>query len=482
MLKSRLLAGIAAGLVLLAGPALAAPEYRGSIVLPGTATDLLPTAAPGANTNRLGGLFSDLYYDRLNDTYLGLPDRGPGGGTIPYDARIQQFNLDVNRGTGAIGNFEITRTTPLTTGGQAFNGLNPAVLNGSPAVLGRSLDPEGLAVARNGNLYVSDEYGPSVLEFTPAGALVRSFAPPANLVPTQANGAPNYVDGRPAIATGRQDNRGYEGVTVSPDGSKLYAVLQDPLVNEGSPDGRRSGNVRIVEYDTATGQAGRQVVYQLDPIAELNALVPGDPFGANAQGRNIGVSAITAISDTEFLVLERDNRGVGVDDPTGAAPVASKRVYRIDIAGATDVSGISLAGTNALPPGVVPVGKALFLDVATALRAAGVTLPEKLEGLAVGPRLQDGSYALLLGTDNDFSATQNGSNVQFDVCVNAATAAQVPLNEACPAGLSLIPSFLYSFQVDLPGFVAQTRVPEPASLLLLGAGLAAAGAGRRRRV
>ena len=29
--------------------------------------------------------------------------------------------------------------------------------------------------------------------------------------------------------------------------------------------------------------------------------------------------------------------GVGVDDPTGAAPVASKRIYKINIDGATDV-------------------------------------------------------------------------------------------------------------------------------------------------
>jgi hypothetical protein len=31
------------------------------------------------------------------------------------------------------------------------------------------------------------------------------------------------------------------------------------------------------------------------------------------------------------------------------------------------------------------------------------------EGLAVGPQLNDGSYMLLLGNDNDFSVTQTGS-------------------------------------------------------------------------
>ena len=481
MTKLRLLPGLAAGLALVAAPAAAAPEFRNVIVTPGDATDLFPTAAPGANTNRLGGTFSDLYYDRSTGSTLSLPDRGPGGGTISYDTRVERFSLGVDPVTGAISNLQLTATTPLTAAGRAFNGLNPALLNGNASALGRSLDPEGFAVARNGNYYVADEYGPSVLEFTPAGALVRTFTAPANLLPRRADDALDFVAGRPLVTTGRQDNRGYEGVTVSPDGSKLYAVLQGPLVDEGSADGRFSRNVRIVEYDTATGQPGRQLIYQLDAVADLNALVPDNPFAANAQGRSIGISAIVALNDTEFLILERDNRGVGVDDPTGSTPVASKRVYRISIAGATDVSGVSLIGANALPPGVIPVSKTLFLDVAAALRTAGLAIPEKLEGLTVGPRLNDGSYALLLGTDNDFSTTQNASGVQFDVCVGGGATAQVPLNGACPAGLALIPTYLYAFRAELPGFAAPTYVPEPTSLLLLGVGLAAAGATRRRR-
>jgi hypothetical protein len=45
----------------------------------------------------------------------------------------------------------------------------------------------------------------------------------------------------------------------------------------------------------------------------------------------------------------------------------------------------------------------------------GGVSPEKWEGLTVGPRLRDGSYLVLTGTDNDYSVTQNDSTVQFDV-------------------------------------------------------------------
>jgi hypothetical protein len=121
------------------------------------------------------------------------------------------------------------------------------------------------------------------------------------------------------------------------------------------------------------------------------------------------------LEGNRFLVIERDNRGLGVDAALSSAPgdVGSKRVYLIDISGTTDVSAVSLAGTNALPSGVTPVSKSLYLDVQQALIDAGSPVTEKLEGLTVGPQLADGSYLLLLGTDNDYSVTQTGSGEQF---------------------------------------------------------------------
>ncbi len=459
----------------------AAPVFVNHFTVSGTATDLAPNpgGTGGANVNRLGGFGSDFFYDRNQDVYYGLNDRGAGGGVYSYDTRVQKFKLDVNSTTGAIGNFKLIDTIQFKDGANSFNGLNPGSLNGDKSLLGRSLDPEGFVVGRNGNFYVSDEYGPSVKEFRPDGSFIRSFTTPANILP-KANGTPNFVDGRPVLTTGRQDNRGFEGLTISPDGKKMYAMLQDPLVNEGDPDGRRSRNLRIVEFDVASGLSTKQFVYQTESLADLNARVPDDTFGNNAQGRNIGISAIIALNDKEFLIIERDNRGAGVDDPTGAVSVASKRIYKISIDGASDVSALDLTGTNDLPVGVTPVSKTLYFDVAEALKAQGIPIAEKLEGITVGRQLDDGSYALILGTDNDFSVTQDGEAVQFDVCTDGITSAQVALDSACPAGLNLLPSYLFSIKADDLNYAQPQGVPEPGLTMLMALGLAGLGAMRAR--
>ncbi len=373
-----------------------------------------------------------------------------------------------------------------------FNGLNPGLLNGSKETLGLSQDPEGIAIARNGNYYVSDEYGPSVREFRRDGTLLRTFTPPENLIPKQTGGTVNYVDGRPTIVNGRQDNRGFEGLAISPDGTKLYAMLQDPLVNEGSSsDGRRSRNLRMVEFDVATGTQTRQLTYQLASIADINDRIPGtaSDFGATNQCRSIGISAVVALNDHQFLVIERDNRGYGSDTTTDDAPVGSKRVYLIDITGASDVKAISFANTNDLPAGVVAVAKTLYLDIQAALVANGVIIPEKIEGLAIGPQLDDGSYLMLIGSDNDFSVTQTGAGVQFNVCrdgvYNGVANDTVALGDDCPAGLSLVANYLYAFRADFTRdgitYEVQQRIPEPATTSLLSlAALAMLSIWRRR--
>jgi hypothetical protein len=439
-------------------------SFVNGMALSASALDL----SSGSDVDRRLGYFSDLYYDRSRNEWWGLSDRGPGGGTLAYETRVQRFTLDV-AADGAISNFQVAQTVKFTRSGAAMNGLAPNPGN----VLGNAFDPEGFVVnPRNGNLLVSDEYGPSLYEFDRNGNFVRAYATPANVIPRDADGNPNHASDA-GNTLGKRSNRGFEGLAVSPDGNYAYAVLQSPMLEEGGASGN-GRFARIVKFSTASGEAVAQFAYQMD-----------------RKNEGQGISALVALGNDKFMVLERNNRGVGVG---ATLATADKSVYQIDLAGATDVSAIALpsSGTT-LPDGVVAVAKgAKVIDLdADTLAALGNRSPEKWEGLAVGPQLAGGRYLVLAGTDNDYSVTQNDSGEQFDVWFRMSDADPFATAIQCPIGVTsgcsgtldsdytLLPGILHAYSADIGGYVA--AVPEPQSGALLLAGLAGIGWLARRR-
>jgi hypothetical protein len=457
-MKKTVIAGAFA--LLASGSAFAAPSFVNGLAIPGNATDATPTA--GANGNRLG-FFSDIYYDTNRNEWWGLSDRGPGGGTINYDTRAQRFSLDINQTTGAISNFRIQETVLFNRNGAALNGIAPSPGN----VLGNAFDPEGLVVnPRTGNLMVSDEYGPSLYEINRStGAVMRTFTTPENLMPRNAAGVPNFASDA-GNTLGKRTNRGFESLAISPDGKFTFALLQSANLDEGGGNGVFS---RLVKFDNDTGQAVAQYAYRMDTAA---------------QGR--GTSALVAINNNEFYVLERNNRGIGVGAVLAGA---DKVVYRLNLNGATDVTNINLAASGASFTAISKSSPVLDLDANT-LAALGNRSPEKWEGLAIGPRLANGDYLLLAGTDNDYSVTQNGSNVQFDVYFRFSDADPFLNSISCPidqtsncffttggaaasltTDYSLLPGVLHAYRIsaaELGNFVAP--VPLPGTLALLGLG------------
>jgi hypothetical protein len=132
---------------------MATPAFVNGITIPANTTDLSNDPTP--INNRLG-FFSDLYYDPNRNELWALADRGPGGGTLSYDTRVERFTLNIDPVTGAISNFQVVQTVKFTdaSGALPFNGLAPSPTN----VLGRSFDPEGFVVnPKTGRFLVSDE-------------------------------------------------------------------------------------------------------------------------------------------------------------------------------------------------------------------------------------------------------------------------------------------------------------------------------------
>ena len=121
------------------------------------------------------------------------------------------------------------------------------------------------------------------------------------------------------------------------------------------------------------------------------------------------VSEILSVNDHEFLVDERDSKGLA-DDSTAV----QKKIYKIDLAGAQDASRIS--GAANLAAKAVP--KILFLDIVTALSSkgmAGYDVPAKLEGLTFGTDVViDGGtkHTLYVSNDHDgFDDHDDGSRL-----------------------------------------------------------------------
>lgn len=274
------------------------------------------------------------------------------------------------------------------------------------------------------SVFVSDEYGPYVYQFDRAtGQRIKTFALPGNLA-VAVQGPTTDAEIATINTTGRVANKGMEGLAITPDGKTLVGVMQAPLLQDAKKQ------VRIVTIDIATG-ATHEYGYRLTTGS--------------------GVSEIVAINDHEFLLDERDGKGLG----DGSA-AAVKQLFKIDITGATDISGVT-SMTSATPA----VSKTLFLDVVAALNANGIAstvIPSKIEGFAFGADLADGRHTLWMTNDNDFDAATSGDNNFYVFAVDGSS--------------------LPSFQAQN---IAPSAVPVPAAAWLFGSGLLGlAGLARKR--
>ena len=432
-MKTKHLAWLAVSSLLGISAARADIELIAAGSISGTYEDLAHKAAKqlenGVPGDRLGGIGSGLAYAG-GTTFLALPDRGPNA--VPYDSaiddtssyieRFQTFDLSLLQSdAGSALPFTLTPTlrsttllfspTPLVYGTGAGLGVGsgqPALNNGHRFYFtGRSdnfdasklstnpnnarLDAESIRVSRDGqSVFISDEYGPYVYQFDRAtGARLRAFKVPDKFAVTNlsSQGAVE-ISGNTA---GRVANKGMEGLAITPDGRTLVGSMQSPLIQDGGTDG---SVIRLLKIDIFTG-ATHEYAYPLTNI------------GTASKPKYPTVSDIVAVNDHQFLLDERDGKGLG--DNSSAAV---KRLYLIDLNGAQDVSGIS--GAANLAPKAV--GKTLFLDVVSALSNSGFAvtdIPAKLEGVAFGPDVSMGGankHTLFVANDNDFIANVTDSN------------------------------------------------------------------------
>jgi hypothetical protein len=260
------------------------------------------------------------------------------------------------------------------------------------------LDTESIAVdPRDGSFWLGDEYRPTLVHVAADGTLLNRIVPGGVAVTSDPSDTAKFPAADdtvlptdellPRAFAFRKQNRGMEGATLSPDGRTLFGLMQSSLEPPaGTGDARTLRLVRFDVTNPASPVLTGEFAYRLEKFVAADGIT---------KQSDISNSDIAAIDATHLLVDEHDN-------VTSEAGKGQKRIYAIDLAGATNFAADAaqdgetptLESTNAAD--VTPVTKSLVLDLA----AAGYD-HDKPEGIGVFPNGDLG-----VQDDNDFGFSQ----------------------------------------------------------------------------
>jgi len=319
-----------------------------------------------------------------NSIIIGKPDFDPqiGKFRLKDGKLILEQTIELKNAAGAKLN-GLPNPQGMGASGETAYDLNGQVI--APSADG--IDSEGLVRAADGTFWISDEYGPHIAHFDASGKTIERINPFGT-----------GTGGRkiPAVFANRRANRGMEGLAITPDGKTLVGMMQSPMYNPTKAAVANSVVLRILTFDIATG-ATKQYAY----LMENTSLT--------------GVSDIVAVNGTTFLTIERD--GLFGGDPTN--PAAFKKVFKIDLSNATDISDAANGATGKLyngktveelnnqaglaAAGITAVSKTQVLDLLKDLPS--IYPHDKAEGLALLP-----GNILVISNDDDFGVVDNGAS------------------------------------------------------------------------
>lgn len=223
----------------------------------------------------------------------------------------------------------------------------------SAPALGR--DSEGIALTPSGTgAWVSDEIDSTITEFSLSdGSRTGAVAVPAIYRPANVQG-----------------NFGLESLTYG--AGALWTGNEEALRSDGPLSTTTAGSwVRLQKFTGPTFAPTVQYAYRTDPIAELSPLTDAE---------RSGLVDMVALPDGQVLSLERELGGF--------LPVFRSRIYLVDFTAATDVSDVASLTAG----GFTPVTKSLLWQ--------GYFAFVNFEGMALGPQQSDGSYSLLMVSDD----------------------------------------------------------------------------------
>lgn len=326
-------------------------------------------------------------YELPKQTYEKTPVGGLSG--LTYDERKGLFyTISDDRSQYAPArfytlkiNFEGTKIDKVTVQDVTFLRTEDGELFPSGEI-----DSEGIAFAPGNTLFISSEgdtsknINPFVGRFDlETGKRKQTLPLPDRfLLPETEEEVPRGV----------RNNLGFESLTlnpsgvVSPDGDpfRVFTATESSLSQDQLPaESEEQTRVRFLHY--VVNPIGQPL-----PIAEHLYLLDDSPFGTLAHG----LTEVLAIKpEGYFLTLERS---------FGVSGYGAK-LFLVAVGNATDTSGVDTF--NVSLGGLQPLQKKLLFDFSELDFDI-----YNLEGLAIGPRLEDGSQSLLVISDDNFNVEE----------------------------------------------------------------------------
>lgn len=238
-----------------------------------------------------------------------LPVSFRGGG--PVGAFTRETFLELNDGLNQSG-------FPLVAQRTSYPGTSIPVdptIKRRQLLTGGDFDIEAFRQTADKTFWVGDEFGPFLLHFSATGQLLEPPFQLPNILGTQFNDPRPVVQSpdNPFLAGGANlgGSRGFEGMALSVKGDKLYTLLEGPLTT----DPNRS-RLLINEFDLQKKQfTNRVFFYRME--------------NTTASGQSIG--DMTAINESEFLIIERDSLQGDPNKPGFTNPAKFKRIYKINL-------------------------------------------------------------------------------------------------------------------------------------------------------
>ncbi len=205
--------------------------------------------------------------------------------------------------------------TPVSVTGPIA--VDPAIRQ-QRLLTGWDFDIESMRRTADGTFWFGDEFGPFLIHTDKDGRVLEAPVPLPNI-----NAFPNALDGNsvnpwvqspsnPLLASTSDANLpnsgGFEGMALNISGTRLYALLEKALNGDAARN-----RLWIHEFNPKTrAYTGKTFAYPMDSTSHA-------------------IGDFTAVTDRDFLIIERDNGQGDASNPNFTSPAKFKKIFRVNL-------------------------------------------------------------------------------------------------------------------------------------------------------